>query len=136
MPIRPEQRHLYPTPAKWRAIRERILARAGHACEWCGVPNREHVWRRGDEWEPCDETESEGEATAMLSDGWRFVRIVLTIAHLDHDPTNNSERNLRALCQKCHLGYDAKHHARNAARTRQRKREAAGQRAMFNRETP
>ena len=28
------------------------------------------------------------------------------------------DENLRALCQRCHLRYDAKHHAKNAARTR------------------
>lgn len=67
MPIRPEMRHLYPPPREWRAIRARILARAGDACECrgecghehddggsvdgvkrgarCGAPNRERVSR-------------------------------------------------------------------------------------------
>ena len=35
-------------------------------------------------------------------------RIVLTVAHLDHDIANNSFYNLMALCQKCHLNYDRK----------------------------
>jgi hypothetical protein len=34
----------------------------------------------------------------------------LTIAHLDHNPQNNKESNLKALCQKCHLNYDLEHH--------------------------
>jgi hypothetical protein len=34
-------------------------------------------------------------------------KVVLTVAHLDHDPTNNDATNLRALCQRCHNRYDA-----------------------------
>lgn len=34
--------------------------------------------------------------------------IVLTVAHLDHDPSNCAEDNLKALCQRCHNRYDAK----------------------------
>lgn len=37
--------------------------------------------------------------------------VVLTVAHLDHDITNNSFFNLAALCQRCHLSYDSKHHS-------------------------
>lgn len=38
------------------------------------------------------------------------VKIVLTIAHLDHDETNMnvSDDRLKASCQLCHLRYDAK----------------------------
>lgn len=40
----------------------------------------------------------------------RRIRIVLTIAHLDHDETNHEVtlERLKALCQACHLRYDAK----------------------------
>jgi 5-methylcytosine-specific restriction endonuclease McrA len=48
----------------------------------------------------------------------RPIRIVLTIAHLDHDTTNNEMSNLAALCQRCHLRYDARLHAESAMRTR------------------
>ncbi len=37
-------------------------------------------------------------------------RVVLAAAHLDHDPTNNRLRNLRSLCQRCHLIHDRPHH--------------------------
>jgi hypothetical protein len=40
----------------------------------------------------------------------RVTRIVLAAAHLDNDPTNNRLRNLRALCQRCHILYDRPHH--------------------------
>jgi len=50
--------------------------------------------------------------------------VVLTAAHLDHDPSNCDPKNLKAWCQRCHLTYDAKHHAANAADKRHRMRVA------------
>jgi hypothetical protein len=35
---------------------------------------------------------------------------VLAAAHLDSDPTNNRLKNLRALCQRCHMLHDRPHH--------------------------
>lgn len=55
------------------------------------------------------------------------VRIVLTTAHLDHDPMNSDGKNLLAACQQCHLRYDAQHHAATAAKNRRRKLTEAGQ---------
>jgi len=40
----------------------------------------------------------------------RTTRVVLAAAHLDSDPSNNRLRNLRALCQRCHLQHDRPHH--------------------------
>ena len=40
----------------------------------------------------------------------RTTRVVLAAAHLDHDPANNRLRNLRGLCQRCHLIHDRPHH--------------------------
>jgi 5-methylcytosine-specific restriction endonuclease McrA len=70
-------------------------------------------------------TEDAGLAEAWILDGNRVARIVLTIAHLDHTPENCDPANLRALCQRCHLAYDADHHQRTAYRTR-RNGKAAG----------
>jgi hypothetical protein len=42
--------------------------------------------------------------------------VVLTVAHLDHDVTNNDPANLRALCQRCHFNHDAAFHAPNRRR--------------------
>jgi len=38
------------------------------------------------------------------------VKVILTVAHLDHDETNEyiKDDRLKALCQICHLRYDAK----------------------------
>lgn len=53
---------------------------------------------------------------------WAKGEIVLTIAHLNHNPKDSRRANLKAMCQRCHLRYDQKHHAENASRTRDRKR--------------
>ena len=58
-------------------------------------------------------------------------RVVLTIAHLDHDPTHNEPDNLRAWCQRCHVTFDALHHASTASRTRKKALEQAGQLTLF-----
>ena len=42
----------------------------------------------------------------------RHSRIILAAAHLNHDPSNNRWRNLRGLCQRCHLVHDRRHHLR------------------------
>ena len=111
MPIKTENRHRY--PPNWRAIRAAILERAGDRCEQCGIPNR--AWRNNatGQW-----TEDVGLADAWMLDGDKITRIVLTVAHLDHAPEHNDPANLRALCQRCHLAYDADHHAQTAYRTR------------------
>lgn len=58
----------------------------------------------------------------------RIVRIVLTVAHLDHQPENVGDDNLAALCQRCHNRYDAK---MRAAGIRERARAAAALGDLF-----
>ena len=73
-------------PQNWKTeIRPRILKRAGNKCEECQAEN----------YKPHPVTGS---------------RVVLTVAHLDHDPENweVTDDRLKALCQKCHLAYDRK----------------------------
>jgi hypothetical protein len=53
------------------------------------------------------------------------ANVLLTTAHLDHDPTNCAHENLRAWCQRCHLTYDAELHARHAASTRYSRKNTA-----------
>lgn len=38
------------------------------------------------------------------------TRVFLASAHLDHDPGNNQQRNLAALCQRYHLAHDRPEH--------------------------
>jgi 5-methylcytosine-specific restriction endonuclease McrA len=137
MPIKPENRDRY--PANWGEIRAAILERAGDKCEFCGLANRLHGWRvpsgafytvdqiAGAYIPPDDEAALED----MLEAKPNGMRIVLTIAHLDHTPENNDPANLRALCQRCHLRYDAQEHGKNAAATRKANR-LAGQTSLFD----
>jgi 5-methylcytosine-specific restriction endonuclease McrA len=118
MPIKPENKHRY--PKNWKQIRAAILERAGHRCERCGVPN--HVWRprKREAW-----TDDIGQAETWAMEGEKVSMIVLTIAHLDHVPENCAPGNLAAMCQRCHLRYDAGHHRKTAYKTR-RNGKAAG----------
>lgn len=140
MPIRKENKSRY--PKDWPKIRERILDRAKNCCEFCGVKNyeiggrdRRGLWHKAQskgekllrtEWPAAGEQWWCHDSNEKL----RIVRIVLTIAHLNHIPEHCDDDNLKALCQRCHLTYDAKHHAHNAAITRHEKR---GQLDMFGR---
>jgi 5-methylcytosine-specific restriction endonuclease McrA len=43
----------------------------------------------------------------------KIIKIVLTVAHLDHDIENNNYTNLRALCQRCHNRHDSANRKKN-----------------------
>jgi hypothetical protein len=62
----------------------------------------------------------------METGGVREIQLTRGLVALDHAPENCGEPgnrpNLKAWCQRCHLTYDAKHHAANAAVTRRRAR--------------
>lgn len=98
-------------PDNWREIRARILNRAGNRCE--GSPR--YPACRAENGYPHPVTGN---------------RVVLTIGHLDHDPSNSDPSNLRAWCQRCHLTYDAQLHANHARETRIRK-QTAGMEELF-----
>ena len=134
MPIKPENRSRY--PADWKAIRADILERAGHRCEKCRAPNRTRIARGDgndagtymlDDAMVYDDETGECLGPRRMSDYSlsRMVDVVLTIAHLDHEPENVDPSNLRAWCQQCHLRHDAQHHAENARRTRMARRAVA-----------
>lgn len=98
---------------KWSLIRRLILKRAAKPllafskgnyvewakCEQCGIPNYSYV--------------SKDTREIKLPDEDNVTRIVLTIAHMDHDKNNNRFDNLKALCQKCHLAHDLPQHINN-----------------------
>lgn len=50
------------------------------------------------------------------------IKVVLTVAHLNHQAGDDRPENLLALCQRCHLRLDRHQHAASAARTRAAKR--------------
>lgn len=105
MPIRPEMRRRY--PADWATISYRIRAvRAAGRCEctgWCGATPHDdgRCWATNDNPHPLTGS-----------------KVVLTVAHLDHTPENCDPENLAALCQRCHLAYDAEQHKAQASHTR------------------
>jgi 5-methylcytosine-specific restriction endonuclease McrA len=127
MPIKPENKARY--PANWKAIRAAILLRAGNCCEQCHVANHARI-ARGDGPDVNTYMTDDAEVYCANTGEYlgrrrmtdytllRMVNIVLTIAHLDHTPENCVPENLRAWCQRCHLQYDAQHHAQTARATR------------------
>lgn len=124
MPIKPENKARY--PADWPQIRQRILDRAGMRCEYPGCRARHNeigfwidgTWkRRGFALREAGFTAGH---TVECTDGskLKLIKIVLTVAHLDHTPENCADDNLRAWCQRHHLSYDAEHHKQTAYATR------------------
>jgi len=104
-------------PDDWEAISMAIRERSGRRCECegeCGL-HRTHPGPRR-----CEERQ----ARQAL---WARGDVVLTVAHLNHDPQDCRPENLKAMCQRCHLRYDAPHHQKNAAATRRRKKIEQGQ---------
>lgn len=105
-------------PLNWKTeIVPAVLKRAGNCCEFCGLENGREVYAISmtvkDEgrykhrrmWFR-DERDAKRESITGIVD---TVKIVLTIAHLDHDEENHAVKpdRLAALCQMCHLRYDA-----------------------------
>lgn len=107
----------------WRWISMQIREQADHQCEWCGVPNHAVGARdRNNHWHNADAIDhmNSDVGYGLFGDYPKIIRIVLTVAHIDHDKANNDPSNLAALCQRCHLNHDRLHHAE----TRRRKRAA------------
>lgn len=126
MPIRPENKNLY--PKNWAEIVGRVRARAGNKCEveGCGVRNHAigywHSSEKGDFIEG-------GSPSRSL----RLIQIVCTTAHLDHNPENCKMKNLRYMCQRCHNRYDAPERAKGIKRRRRQAVKDAGQGEIFER---
>lgn len=129
-------------PADWPEIRAAILARAGNRCECtgecgecgnerqvdrrCNAPNGVLIqrnttlrwaWRRHEHNGVC------------MGEPCGAVVVVLTIAHVDHNESNNDPSNLRALCQRCHLRLDREDNNRRRRATAAAK---AGQTELFS----
>lgn len=116
-------------PPEWKTvIRPAILKRAGDKCEFCGVENKKWIFRCKWDGYECYQDSDGGlffaENSKKIDNNTEFwdleplgkdkaIKVVLIIAHLDHDVTNNDYSNLKALCQRCHLRHDAKFHSSN-----------------------
>jgi hypothetical protein len=117
MPIRPEDRWLY--PIDWRPLSQTVrFDRAGAKCEGCSRPHLRRVVHLGDgRWWDADIRcwrSDRGKRISMRAGfalaSVRVTYVVLACAHLDHDPGNSASSNLKALCQRCHMIHDAAEH--------------------------
>lgn len=106
MPISAERMKLYPGGSihseEWKSFRTSLLERAGNCCE--GTPQHPECRAANGDLHP----ETGG-------------KVVLTIAHMDHDESHADPERCRALCQRCHNKWDAPHRQANHARTRRLK---------------
>jgi hypothetical protein len=112
-------------PPDWKETVERIRERSGDKCELCGLKNKSTVysvpfWIRDNGrykqrriW-----FRSKDDAYRECKDPTTVnkVKVVLTVAHLDHDETNHdvTDDRLMHMCQACHLRYDAEEKYRRA----------------------
>lgn len=103
----PFDRTLY--PQDWPAISRRIRDRSGGRCE--GPIGR-------------DRTDDAARCTARdrLPHPRTGSRVILTVAHQNHQPMDCSPQNLWAVCQACHLAHDRANHVRVARENRRRKK--------------
>jgi len=79
MPIKPERKKLY--PENWDRISRLLREKAGWKCELCGAANGCYHPVTGSE-------------------------VVLTVHHINGDPSDNRKINLIVLCQRCHNRLD------------------------------
>jgi hypothetical protein len=138
MPIKPENRARY--PKDWKAISVAAKERAGWKCAHAGCNARQYSvgrWLSGAggvlTWTPHADYASDFTYAKQMAAEYSFflfgdgpvpkgeapvIVIVLTTAHLDHDPTNCAPENLAPMCQRHHLAYDHEHHQANSYMTR------------------
>jgi hypothetical protein len=102
-------------------------------CQQCGRPCRKRgesvaafEQRLDPKWQPLlAEKRADYERTGVLK--YKPQRFLLTVAHLDQDPSNSDPENLSALCAPCHLRYDRRFQGFN----RRQKLERHGQLNLF-----
>ena len=105
-------------PKNWLSeIRPRIMQRANNKCEICGLEHKSTVYAiklyirdKQYKWRSLWFRNKQDAEREDLHGNMKPVKVVLTIAHLDHDENNHeiTDDRLMALCQICHLRYDAK----------------------------
>lgn len=108
-------------PPNWKTeIVPRVLDRAGDRCEACDIPGNASVYSVPLKIESTmfrvwvHELSDVNRLKKYTVGVVKFVKVVLTVAHLDHDETNHdvTDDRLMAMCQYCHLNYDAEEKAR------------------------
>jgi hypothetical protein len=132
MPIKPELRYFY--PIDWPQVSQWVrFVRAGGKCQVCGRPHGETVRHLSDGrwWDKAGLTWRDGRNRKVPSPApaapIRTTKVVLAAAHLDHNPSHcgRRHRNIKALCQRCHLSHDRLEH-RGQIRLTLKERRALG----------
>ena len=116
-------------PKNWlKEIRPRIMQRANDTCECdgCDFIHLEEVWavryrgrtigwfrdfnQANSQPKTIEGKRNKKSGKVEIVPNPKKVKVILTIAHLDHDETNHDVKDdrLMAMCQICHLRYDAK----------------------------
>ena len=112
-------------PANWKSeIRPDILKRANDCCEHpnCLAKNGRLIWRNPKDLEMFEYWPDGMESETWSIDGRKATKVVLTVAHLDHDTNNNDYSNLKALCQLHHLRHDIQQHKKIQEQLSKRKK--------------
>lgn len=131
-------------PANWEDIRLTIRLRSGGRCECvgecglhdgapsgscradlhrlCGWPRTCECHCHGEK--PADYTRCEERDGAKAV--WAKGKVVLTTAHLCHDPSCDDLTHLKHMCNRCHLRYDRDLHKRHSRERRAREQKEAG----------
>lgn len=107
-------------PPDWKQTVKRIRKRSGDCCENCKLENKQIVYsvpfrvqdeagrykRRVIWFRSREDAYREADNINLI----KPVKVILTVAHLDHDETNwkVKDERLKHMCQICHLRYDAK----------------------------
>lgn len=105
MPIREENKKRY--PKNWKEISERIrFKRAQNRCECTGECGIDHSLEHynieyGRKPRPRCSAFNYSEHPITGS------HVILTVAHLNHEIEDCSDKNLKAMCQRCHNKLDA-----------------------------
>lgn len=116
-----QNRHLY--PKDWEKISLALRQQSNWQCQHCG--------------KPCRQT---GESVRDFCDrvGFKYedvivapIRWCLTVAHLNHEPSDCRVENLMVMCTPCHLRNDAMRHAQSRKINRRKAQEAQGQLVLF-----
>jgi len=117
-------------PKNWKTeIQPKILERAENCCEFCGIENKAVYIIEDSNVLILEKFVSgiyicpDGFKRGVGKTGeWVLKQVILTIAHLNHDITDNRMENLKALCQKCHLDYDKEYRKANRKNTLEKKK--------------
>ena len=116
-------------PKNWKKIVAKVAKRSGGVCECTGECGAKHNSLLGDN--RCDAVNYEPHPITGS-------KVILTTAHLGirkrdgsagdkHDKMDCRMKNLKHMCQRCHLLFDLPDHIKNAKATRRRKQIEAGQ---------